>query len=98
MGLNIVSMLIVWMRFRDQIIGGRVIAPLIINAVVISYLLQPNVKAASSSNRRLRRQSARISILVGSHLGELSPSGERQMDPPSSRTASTQVLMCRSCS
>jgi len=46
MGLNIVSMLIVWMRFREQIVGGRVIAPLIINAVVIFYLLQPNVKAA----------------------------------------------------
>lgn len=46
MGLNLVSMLIVWMRYRDQIVGSRVVVPLIINAVVIFYLLQPKVKAA----------------------------------------------------
>ena len=44
MGLNAVSILILWMRYNDQIIVNRVLIPLVINAVVIFYLLQPKVK------------------------------------------------------
>ncbi|MCJ7725003.1 MAG: hypothetical protein MUP76_01240, partial [Acidimicrobiia bacterium] len=46
MGLNAVSILILWTRYGRLIVAGRVMVPLIINAVVIFYLLQPNVKTA----------------------------------------------------
>jgi hypothetical protein len=46
MGLNALSIIVIWARYGDQIIVGRVLFPLIINVAVIVYLMQPQVKQA----------------------------------------------------
>jgi hypothetical protein len=46
MGLNALSIIVIWIQYGDQIVVSRIIWPLIINGVVIVYLLQPDVKAA----------------------------------------------------
>jgi hypothetical protein len=46
MGLNALSILVIWVRYSDQIIVGRILFPLVINGLVIFYLMQPQVKEA----------------------------------------------------
>jgi hypothetical protein len=46
MGLNALSIIVIWIQYGDRIVVGRVLFPLIVNVVVILYLFQATVREA----------------------------------------------------